>query len=464
MQKLPPTRARLAMMVLFAFSCFAIALYIWKAFGGPSPLAAQPYRMTVDFTNAVQLAETAEVRISGVPVGHVTTVSPDGNFTKATIALDARYSPVPRNTHAILREKTLLGETFVELTPGDRRSGELPDGGHLPNGQVGHTTQLDDITRTFDAPTRRDLQLLVGSLSRALGSRGQDLNDTLGNVEPVAGDSSRLLGILDSEHSAVRQLVHDSGTVFQALGHRQGELSGLIRSGDQLLAITAARDRDLADTTRILPTTLAELRPTLTEVQTVSRDAAPVFAALRPPARLLGPTLLDAAAVAPDLRGLFRDVDRTTTLSRTALPALTKIVDAAHPVFKILVPTLREALPVVDYLGLYKHEITAQISLVAASTQASAPPSAGLPPIHYLRALPPISAEAAAVQGKRLGSNRSNPYLVPLALLKLPGGLDAFDCSNVNNPGNEPAPPCKVQQPLLFEGKRLAFPHVDLAP
>jgi len=464
MQKLPPTRSRLALMVLFALSCFAIALYIWKAFGGPSPLAAREYDLTVDFTNAVQLAETAEVRISGVPVGHVTSVAEDGPFTKATLQIDARYAPIPRNTRAILRAKTLLGETFVELTPGDRHSGELPDGAHLPNGQVGHTTQLDDITRTFDAPTRRDLQLLIASVNRALGSRGQQLNDTLGNFEPVAGDTSQLLGVLDTEHSAVRQLVHDSGVVFDALGHRQGELSGLIRSGNQLLATTAARDRDLADTTRILPTTLAELRPTLTEVERVSHDAAPVLAALRPAARLLGPTLLDAAALAPDLKGLFHDVDRTTKISRTALPALTKIVDASHPVFRILVPTLRELLPVIDYLGLYKHEVTAQISLVAAATQGSVSSGAGMPPIHYLRALAPLSLEAAAVQGERLGSNRSNPYLAPLGLLKLPGGLDAFDCTNVNNPGSEPAPPCNVQQPTLFEGKRFAFPHVDLAP
>jgi phospholipid/cholesterol/gamma-HCH transport system substrate-binding protein len=464
MQKLPPTRARLALMLLFAFSCFAIALYIWKAFGGPSPLAAQTYRLSVDFTNAVQLADSAEVRISGVPVGHVVGVGHDGRYTKATLAIDARYAPIPRDTRAILRQKTLLGETFVELTPGDRRSGKLPDRSQLPQAQVAHTTQIDDITRTLDAPTRHDLQVMLGTFAQAVGSRGATVNDTFGNFEPTAGDSSQLLGILDSEHTAVRQLVHDSGVVFDALGRRQGELSGMIRSGDSVLSTTAARNRDLADTVRILPTTLAELRPTLSEVETVARDAAPVLAALRPPARLLGPTLLDAQALAPDLRGLFGDVDRLTAVSRTALPALTSVVDAAHPVFRVLVPTLRELLPVVDYLGLYKHEVTAQISLVAAATQASLSPGGGLPPLHYLRALAPLTAESAVVQGKRLGSNRHNPYLAPLGLLKLPQGLEAFDCSNTGNPGNEPAPQCKVQQPLLFEGKRLAFPHVDLAP
>jgi hypothetical protein len=71
------------------------------------------------------------------------------------------------------------------------------------------------------------------------------------------------------------------------------------------------------------------------------------------------------------------------------------------------------------------------------------------------------------VEGKRFGTNRHNPYLVPLGLLKLgsEGSLEAFDCSNTGNPGSiEPAPPCHVQQPLLFQGRRTAYPHVEEAP
>jgi hypothetical protein len=50
-------------------------------------------------------------------------------------------------------------------------------------------------------------------------------------------------------------------------------------------------------------------------------------------------------------------------------------------------------------------------------------------------------------------------------MLKLAGGLDSFDCSNTGNPGSgQPAPPCRVQQPLLFEGRRTAYPHVQPAP
>src|ERR1700712_533516 len=136
MQKTPPTLPKLAVMVLFALSCFAIVLFTWRSFGGPSPLAAKHYTFHADFAEASQLSDTADVRISGVSVGRVNHTELHGQRTRATIQIDARYAPIPRDTRAILRQKTLLGETYVELSPGRRSSGILAAGGPLPNPQV----------------------------------------------------------------------------------------------------------------------------------------------------------------------------------------------------------------------------------------------------------------------------------------------------------------------------------------
>jgi phospholipid/cholesterol/gamma-HCH transport system substrate-binding protein len=467
MQKTPPTFGRLATMVVFALSCFGILLFLWKGFGGPSPLAAKQYTLVADFDEATQLSDTADVRISGVPVGRVNRTVLHGQRTRVTMQIDARYAPLPRNTRAILRQKTLLGETYVEMTPGDPASGKLPDGGMLPHGQVRKTVELDEVTRALDKRAQGDLQRFVHGLAVATGSRAPALSDSLGNLRPFASETTRMLEVLDAQHGAVRRLVHDSGVVFGALGRRQGELSGLVRSGNRVLSVTARRNRDLADVVRILPTTVSELRATMLEVETVAVHAAPVVRELRPAARALGPTLVDAAALAPDLQGLFRDLDRTTAAARTALPSLTRVVNAAHPVFRVLVPTLQQALPVVEYLGLYKQEVVTTFANLAAATQASQRPAAGQDPIHYLRALVPFTTEGLAVQAQRYGTNRHNPYLLPLGLLKLQetGSLESFDCSNTGNPGSgEPAPPCKVQQPLAFQGRRTAYPHVERAP
>ena len=55
----------------FALSCFALALFLWVAFGGPVPLKPESYRFTVPLDEASQLAQESDVRISGVSVGKV---------------------------------------------------------------------------------------------------------------------------------------------------------------------------------------------------------------------------------------------------------------------------------------------------------------------------------------------------------------------------------------------------------
>src|SRR5207244_1370371 len=219
----------------------------------------------------------------------------------------------------------------------------------------------------------------------------------------------------------------------------------------QVFATTARRNRDLADVVRILPTTLDELRPTLVDVRALSREAGPVVRALRPAASDLAPALSDASTVAPKLRTLFGDIDRTITVSKTALPSTTRVVDALHPVARLLPPTLEEALPVVQYLDLYKDDILSHFSLLGSALQASMPAFGRGPPIHYLRSLVPFTSESLVAWDKREGTNRHNPYFLPRALDKLAQGLDSFDCGNLGNPSaGDPAPRCVVQKPLQF--------------
>jgi phospholipid/cholesterol/gamma-HCH transport system substrate-binding protein len=461
MQKQAPTLGRLAVMVVFALSCFAIVMWLWASFGGPTPLAPKGYRFAADFDEATQLADNADVRISGVTVGHVIDSELHAGRTRATIEIESDHAPIPRNTKAILRSKTLLGETYIEITPGNPAAGNLRDGAVLPKTQVRPTVELDEITRALDRSTRHDLQLFIQGVAGSLERRGEDLNAVAGNLAPFAEDAGDVLRILDRQHDATRRLIRDTGVVFGALGRRQGQLSGLVRAADRVFATTAARNRELADTVAILPTTLRELRPTLGQLESLSREARPVLHDLRPAGRALAPTLRDTIVLAPELRQLFLGVDRVIDVSRTALPATTRIVNASRPLFQVLDLLLREAVPVVDYAGLYKQELVTSWADVAAANQAVQTQVASGPPLHYLRALVPFTSEGLVAYDQRLGTNRHNPYLAPRGLDKLKTGLESFDCQNTSNPGSgDAAPPCKVQTPLLFRGERNAFPHI----
>jgi phospholipid/cholesterol/gamma-HCH transport system substrate-binding protein len=182
MQKTAPTPGRLLIMVGFALSCFGLLLFLWLAFGGATPLKPQGYRFDISFASATQLAQEADVRISGVPVGKVKDIvtSEDGRST-ATIEMESEYAPVPRDSRAVLRQKTLLGETYVELTPGTRDGPTVPENGLLPITEVSDPVELDEIVRAFDAPTREAFATWMDSQARAVTGRSKDISGTRGS-------------------------------------------------------------------------------------------------------------------------------------------------------------------------------------------------------------------------------------------------------------------------------------------
>ena len=318
MVKETPSAGRLAAMVLFTASCVGILLYLWLTFGGSIPLRPEGYRVKVKFPEATQLAQEADVRISGVNVGKVKTKQPDNEtgLTATVIELQEPYSPIPRDTRAILRQKTLLGETYVELSPGTRgEDNMLADGGGLAQGQISPTVELDEIFRAFDPKTRQALQVWMDEQGRAVNKGGRALNDALGSLTPFARDVDAVLAILNRQERATQGLVRDTGEVFGALTERQGQLRRLIENSNRVFETTAARDRELADTFVAFPTFLRETRATSRRLTEFALNTDPLIDQLRPAARELSPTLIELSALAPDLRGLFRDLGPLVAVS-----------------------------------------------------------------------------------------------------------------------------------------------------
>src|SRR5438552_3608895 len=142
MQKQAPTVGRIMIMAAFTLSCFGLLLFLWSAFGGPVPLKPRGYQFKASFAEATQLAQEADVRISGVSVGKVKKIElGDDGRTQATLELQEKYAPLPSDARAILRQKTLLGETYVELTPGTKGAAPLAEGGKLATKNVGSTVE-----------------------------------------------------------------------------------------------------------------------------------------------------------------------------------------------------------------------------------------------------------------------------------------------------------------------------------
>jgi phospholipid/cholesterol/gamma-HCH transport system substrate-binding protein len=429
MSKRAPSTTQLLVIAGFALSCFGILLFLWITFGGPTPFKAKPYEIKVPFTEAAQLAQQSDVRISGVSVGKVQSigVAPNGRQSMATIDIDDKYAPLPKDTRALLRTKTLLGETYVELTPGDRNGPKLQDGETLPNANVTESVQLDEIFRTFNPRTRAAFQEWMQNAAIAIQGRGQDFSSAFGELAPTLTTFDRLFRVLDTQRLAVHQLFRNAAVTFRALRGREGQVDQLIQNSNNVFQTTGARDRDIEALFRAFPTFEDESRLTLGRLKSFALDADPLMRQLVPVAHQLSPTLIAFSKLAPEAKGFFEGLGPVIKLSTTGFPALRKFFRDDFPVLlRALDPFLRNINPILTGLNLYKHEITAVMANVAATTAALHLTPQG-EQLHFIRAMGPFVPESLATYQRRLTSNRNSAYSQPLASKRLAEGLLSFD-------------------------------------
>jgi len=448
-------------MAVFALSCFGIVLFLWLSFGGPMPLNPQGYRFKAAVSEATTLSVEADVRLAGVSVGKVksTELEKRGARTVMEIELDKKFAPIPSDTKAILRQKTLLGETFVELTPGSSSAPKLADGATLKASQVEPTVELDEILAAFDKPTREAFREWAKGNAKAIGGDApQNLNDALGNLEGFARDGADVLRVLDEQEQGVKRLVRNTGVVFGAINQREGALRDLIVNSDRVFSATQSRDAALAETFRIFPTFLDESKSTLARLERFSNTTRPLVNDLKPVADDLGPTVRDVGALSPDLERLFRDLDPLIKASKNGLPAAERFLRGAEPVFEGLHTFLPELNPVLSYLNFHQMTLAGFISQ-GGSALAGGGPEQGEE--HYFPQLGVINSNSLTInKSKRPEFERGNAYYAPNALERLQGTgvIETFDCSN--NPGGpqrdpdpkKKEPPCVVAPPGLFDG------------
>jgi phospholipid/cholesterol/gamma-HCH transport system substrate-binding protein len=469
MIKEAPSVARIAAMVGFTLSCVVLLMWLWLQFGGPTPLNPQGYRFKASFDEAALLVEQADVRIAGLDVGKVVDKQLDekSGRTIATVELEEKYAPIPRNTKVILRQKALLGETYIELSTGNAKGPALHDDQMLPRPAAQESVQIDEIIRTFDKPTRRNFQSWMRELATAIDKgRGEHLNDALGTLPDFVASGDDVLEVLDEQEPALRGLIRNSGRALAAVNRRDNEFQQLIVNANNFFGALASRNDALAETVFILPTFLAESRTTLLRLRRFAIDTRPLVRDLKPVARDLPPTLRSVRRFAPHLKRLFRNLDPLIKESRRNLPAASRFIRGAEPVFVSLHAYLPELNPILSFANYQQAQLADFISGGGAAINATLPPiTSAEGPRHYLRSLSAIGARSSGLQRTRPSYERANAYPAPnyLARASQLGIAESFDCSpDVRPDKRQPTqgePPCYVQPQQLFDGRQ--FPRLE---
>ena len=145
--------------------------------------------------------------------------------------LDAEYAPLASDARAILRRKTLLGETFVEIThrlARRRQARRRRAAGRRARG--GDRRARRDRSRPTTPTTRRAFRIWQQQLGIAVGDRGEDLNNALGQLPDFTASGTDLLdGARRAARARCAGLVRDTGEVYAALSRTRASCAALIR-------------------------------------------------------------------------------------------------------------------------------------------------------------------------------------------------------------------------------------------
>lgn len=433
-------------MALFTLSCVGLLMFWWISFGGSVPFAAQGYLVRVAFPYADQLATQAQVQIAGVTVGTVIgkRLDPASNRVIATLEIQRRYAPLHQNARAILRIKTLLGETYVQLTPGTPNAPPIPDGGMLSPARVEPAVQIDQIYGIFNGPTRRALAQWQENLASSLAGNGENLNNVLGNLPPFVANTSDILRVLDLQEAATIGLLRGGDGVLAAIDRDPAALRRLITTAQTTLRETAQRSAALSASLRELPQFLTQSRETFTRLQSFASNTDPVVRELEPVAVRLSPTLGAVRTLSPYLRTVFAKLSPLIAVSRQGLPAITSVVNGARPLLGAVAPFLEQLNPILGWLSLHQQLISDFISEGATALAATTPAFGGDQPGHYLRQFSPIGPETLSFAPSEYPSNRGDSYPPPLWLADpenlVQNTLGSFSCKNTGAPGNGAVP------------------------
>ena len=265
--------------------------------GAALGLAVLQYRKTFDDVTWVtlrtgrtgmQLSPGADVKLFGVVVGEVRTVSSDGTGARLRLALDPALVPqIPADVNARLLPKTLFGERYVALLPPAGTTGRAIRGGDVitqdrSESGVELERVLDNALPLLQSIQPDKLAATLGALATALEGRGTRLGEQLVTLDQylaalneqmplIAEDVRRLATVLDVYDDALPDLLailRDASVTATTVTDQRTQLAALF-----------ADTTEAADATRLF---LERHGDQLIQVGDVSRPLLELLAAYAP--------------------------------------------------------------------------------------------------------------------------------------------------------------------------------------
>ncbi|WP_299534703.1 MCE family protein [uncultured Streptomyces sp.] len=219
------------------------------------------------FDRATGVYAGSDLRVLGVKVGTVESVTPRGEQVKVVLRVDEGVR-VPEGAHAVLVAPSLVADRYIQLAPAYTSGAVLADGAVLPAEGNAAPVEVDQLYES------------ITELSEALGPEGANANGALSRLLDTGaanldGNGKAIGDSIEEFGKATKTLDKSSGDLFETLSYLQSfttmlkDNDGEVRAAETQLNTVAGF---LADDKENLSAALTELGTALGQVKTFIED------------------------------------------------------------------------------------------------------------------------------------------------------------------------------------------------
>ncbi|MGI9019400.1 MAG: MlaD family protein [Solirubrobacterales bacterium] len=233
----------------------------------------------IEMYNAFGLVVDSNVRVAGVTVGRVADLSVnDAKRAVVTVELTGDLARLGDETECESSPQSLLAEYYLDCQP----AGEpLPEGGLIPASRVQIAIQPDLVANTFREPYRERLTLLVNEFGTALAGNPENLREAIRLGAPALTELEEVTAILAEQTKSIRDLNVNSERVSGELARYREQVVDFVDEAEDLASTALERREDVSRGFDLFDDYIAELRPTLAQLNDTATEQAPFLAALR---------------------------------------------------------------------------------------------------------------------------------------------------------------------------------------
>jgi phospholipid/cholesterol/gamma-HCH transport system substrate-binding protein len=253
-------RSRLVTVAAIALAIALVAgtvFLVRQVFFGPNTITAY-------FPTATSIYPGDEVRVSGVKVGKIDSITPEGTQTKMTLKVD-RDVAIPADAKAVIVAQNLVAARYVQLTPAYRKGGgpTMHDGAVIPSDRTAVPVEWDEV--------KAQLMRLATDLGPKTGVSGTSVSrfiDSAANA--LDGNGDKLRQTLAQLSGAARIFAEGSGNIVDIIKNLQVFVTALRDSKEQIVMFQnrlASLTSVVNDNRSDLDAALSDLSVALGEVQ-----------------------------------------------------------------------------------------------------------------------------------------------------------------------------------------------------